>query len=326
MPQELQNLKRRITKNVDRAGTRYTTYKYSFRRHFTDPKEWQMALDQYSQMSHQEFYNLPDKAVDFQIEKTKKCEVITYPSPLSSGIPKNDQVRVELFRQDQTRHRPTVLFVHGRARYIYYKQLLGKLYQAGFDVAFLHLPYHISRVPDGFFNGELLITGNLPRSLHACRQAALDTLALMDFFTQRAVPIHLIGMSIGGLIIGNILTVDSRAQSAAFLAPVTDPEYMLCHSAISRDIRRDIQDSGINFDAGRFLFNFITPYYHQTLIDQCKMFFAIAESDQYISREEVEKLWQAWGKPLKMSYPHSHFTLIFCQQAQEDLLNVLRCN
>ena len=326
MPQELQNLKKRITKNVDLAGGRYATYKYSFRRHLTDPKEWQEVLDKYSKMSHQEFYALPDKEIEFQITQTERCELITYPSPFPSGIPENDLVQVELFRKDKTRHRPTILFAHGRARYLYYRQLLGKLYRSGFDVAFFTLPYHITRTPEGFFNGELFITGNLPRSFHACRQATLDIQAFINYLDKQGAPIHLMGMSLGGLFISNILTVDSRASSATFLAPVIDPEYMLCNSILSRDIRRDIRDSGIDFDAGRFLFTFITPYYHRPLVDQSRMYFAIAESDQYISDQEVDKLWQAWNKPLKMTYPHSHFTLIFSQHVQEDLLNVIKCN
>lgn len=323
MPQELQNLKRRLTKNVDWAGGRYASYKFSRRQHLTDPLEWKELLAEFAQVSHEEFYSIPSDKIDFAIFPTERGETISFTSPYPAGIPKNDQAVVELFRNDRKRRRPTILFVHGRGRHLYYRRFLSKLFRAGFDIAFYTLPYHMSRTPRGYFSGELMFTGNLPRSFYACRQAVTDVRVFINWLSQREVPIHLMGISLGALIIGNILTIDPRPKSANFIIPVTDPEEILCSSPLSEVIRQDIKASKIDFDQGRFLFKFITPHLYPPQIDRSKIFLAEAESDQYVSPKEINKLWQAWGRPLKMTYPHSHSTLIFSPKLLDDLLQVL---
>lgn len=316
-------LQKRVTKNVDRAGSRYASYKFSIRQHLTDPGEWQKILSEFLPVSREEFYSIPSREIDFTVSQGGQSEIITFPSPYPSGVPQNDRAVVELFRKDRKKHRPTILFVHGRGRHLYYRRFLAKLARAGFDIAFFTLPYHMLRTPEGYFSGELMITGNLARSFYAVRQAAVDVRVFMNWLSKREVPIHLMGLSLGALIVGNILTVDPRAKSADLIIPVADPEEMLCSSPLSEAIRRDIQASKIDFDKGRFLFKFITPYLYPPLIDRSKIFLAVAESDQYVSEKEVDRLWQSWGRPLKIKYPHSHSTLIFSSHLHDDLVQML---
>src|SRR5207249_6957852 len=50
----------------------------------------------------------------------------------------------------------------------------------GWNACFIHLPYHFSRVPTGYRNGELAITPDLIRNAEGLRQGVIELRQLMD--------------------------------------------------------------------------------------------------------------------------------------------------
>ncbi len=80
-----------------------------------------------------------------------------------SGFPENDRSRVRFQVGSRGPSGPTILLVarlDERERFGYLR-LARWLNERGWNTVFPHLPFHYSRRPRGYLNGELAITANL---------------------------------------------------------------------------------------------------------------------------------------------------------------------
>src|SRR4051794_2628750 len=80
-------------------------------------------------------------------------------SPLTSGFAQNVSARPDLSPWSQGWSRPTVLMLHAlmSASQNGYRRWARHFNERGWNACFVHLPYHYSRVPPGYWNGELAI-------------------------------------------------------------------------------------------------------------------------------------------------------------------------
>ena len=69
---------------------------------------------------------------------------------------------------------PTVLMLHALASASDkgYRLWARRFNAAGWNACFVHLPYHYSRVPPGYHNGELAITPDLVRTAQGFARAS----------------------------------------------------------------------------------------------------------------------------------------------------------
>ena len=114
---------------------------------------------------------------------------------------------------------PTVLLLHAlmstsRAGH---RRCAERFNELGWNACFLHLPYHFSRVPRGYWNGELAITCDLIRNAEGLRQGVMELRQLMSALRERGCrEFAVLATSYGGWI-GALLSGMRAAQPAGIL-------------------------------------------------------------------------------------------------------------
>jgi hypothetical protein len=122
-------------------------------------------------------------------------------SPIKSAFPENDEARARLFISESGLSAPTVIFLHAlmSAHDFGYARRSRKLNRRGWNAALMHLPYHYSCVPRGYFNGDLALTADLPANAETLRQAVIEVRQLMGYFRASGCRnFGLIGTRYGG--------------------------------------------------------------------------------------------------------------------------------
>jgi hypothetical protein len=101
---------------------------------------------------------------------------ITWRSPVDTEFSQNNTARAEFFPCAAGWSAPTVLMLHAlmSATAIGYRRWATRFNQLGWNACFVHLPYHYSRVPRGYWNGELAITPDLIRNAEGLRQGVVE--------------------------------------------------------------------------------------------------------------------------------------------------------
>src|SRR5215467_2025455 len=140
------------------------------------------------QLTAQEYYALPsddDASIKIRTSIVKavgnRYAMVSWRSPIDTEFPSNNTARADLFPCAQGWTAPTVLMLHAlmSASHIGYRRYAARFNELGWNACFVHLPYHYSRVPRGYWNGELAITAHLIRNAEGLRQGVIEVRELI---------------------------------------------------------------------------------------------------------------------------------------------------
>lgn len=127
-------------------------------------------------------------------------EVLTFHSPLPSGVEPNDLVQVRLFLKPDT-DRVVVILPHWNAQPTSYYALARVLNFFDISAARLSLPYHDARRPAHTERADYMVSPNLGRTLHASQQSVVEIRALVGWLCQQGFRrIGIMGTSIGSCV------------------------------------------------------------------------------------------------------------------------------
>jgi predicted alpha/beta-fold hydrolase len=146
-------------------------------------------------LSREEFYHAPEMA-----NLRESPHVLAWDSPIQSGFPANDRTKVLTFCPHEP-GAPMMMLLHAlmSASDGGYRKVASWFNDRGWNVVFPHLPYHYSRKPAGYFNGELAISADLVRNAETIRQGVIEQRQLMNYYrAQGTTEFALIGTSLGG--------------------------------------------------------------------------------------------------------------------------------
>ena len=112
---------------------------------------------------------------------------VTWGSPVTTKFPENNIARADFFPCARGWSAPTVLMLHAlmSVRDAGYRRCAAHFNAQGWNACFVHLPYHYSRVPHGYWNGELAITADLIRNAEGLRQGVIEVRQLMAALRTR---------------------------------------------------------------------------------------------------------------------------------------------
>src|SRR4051812_25893945 len=101
---------------------------------------------------------------------------VRWKSPLQTRFPTNDVARADLFPCSRGWSAPTVIMLHAlmSATSMGYRRWAAHFNARGWNACFVHLPFHYSRVPPSYWNGELAITADLIRNAEGLRQGVIE--------------------------------------------------------------------------------------------------------------------------------------------------------
>ena len=194
------------------------------------------------------------------------------------------------------------------ASHIGYRRSAARFNELGWNACFVHLPYHYSRVPRGYWNGELAITADLIRNAEGLRQGVIETRQLMAKLRERGCEeFGVLGASYGGWIGALLAMVEPDFRFVALLAPIVNVEHAIWASPASRFMRRELRRANIDASLVARHFHLSSPAHNQPLCDPARVLFVAGEFDLIAPLEHIEATQQKWRGSELLRVRQGHF-------------------
>jgi 1-acyl-sn-glycerol-3-phosphate acyltransferase len=235
---------------------------------------------------------------------------IAWSSPIRTRFAENDVARAEFFRCPQGIGAPTVFLLHAlmSASRVGYRRCASRFNQVGWNACFVHLPYHFSRVPRGYWNGELAITCDLIRNAEALRQGVVELRQLMSALRERGCrEFSVLATSYGGWIGALLATVEPDLRFAALMAPIVNIEHAIWVSPAARLIRRELHRANIEPSLVARHFHLSSPLHCQPQCDPARILFVTGEFDSIAPAEQIAAIQRKWHGSDLLRVRQGHF-------------------
>ena len=145
-------------------------------------------------------------------------------------VPRNDRPRVRVQWGARGTSGPTVLLLHAlmSANDFGYLKVSRWFNERGWNTVFPHLPFHYSRTPRGYFNGELAITANLIRNGETIRQGVIELRQLMAMLREGGCKeFGILGTSFGGWNGALLSFLETDFRFVALIQPIVNIEHAI---------------------------------------------------------------------------------------------------
>ncbi len=144
-------------------------------------------------------------------------EHLQFTSPVATPHPENNTVHGRYFPARGARGRAALVLPHWNARAHEHMGLARLLARCGISALRLSLPYHDLRKPAALERADYAVSSNVGRTLHANRQAVVDSRAALDWLAARGYSrLALVGTSLGSCTAFITAAHDTRIRAAAF--------------------------------------------------------------------------------------------------------------
>jgi pimeloyl-ACP methyl ester carboxylesterase len=205
---------------------------------------------------------------------------------------------------------PTVFLLHAlmSASRIGYRRCATRFNAMGWNVCFIHLPYHYSRVPDGYWNGELAITSDLIRNAEALRQGVSELRQLMQALREHGcLDFGVLATSYGAWIGALLATVEHDLRFVALMAPIVNLDHAIWASPAARFIRRELNRANIEPSLVTRHFYLSSPLHCQPMCDPTRILFVTGEFDSIAPTRQIEAIHQKWRGSELLRVRQGHF-------------------
>jgi 1-acyl-sn-glycerol-3-phosphate acyltransferase len=247
---------------------------------------------------------------------------ITWRSPIETQFPANNIARADFFPSERGRSAPTVFILHAlmSASYIGYRRCAEHFNELGWNASFIQLPYHYSRVPRGYWNGELAITCDLIRNAEGLRQGVMELRQLMSALRERGSgEFGLLATSYGGWIGALLAMVERDLRFIALMAPIVNIEHAIWESPAARSIRRELHRTNIEPSLVARHFHLSSPIHNLPLSDPARVLFVAGEFDSIAPLEQLEAIQQKWSGSELLRVRQGHFGYRMLRETVERL-------
>jgi pimeloyl-ACP methyl ester carboxylesterase len=256
-----------------------------------------------------DYYAAPED-VDLAKIIEARSTSITWPSPVATNFPENNTARVDCFPCDKGWSAPTVFMLHAlmSATDIGYRRLARHFNSLGWNACFVHLPYHYSRVPRGYWNGELAITSNLIRNAEGLRQGVIELRQLLGALrASGGREFGILGTSYGAWIGALLACVEPDLRFVALMAPIVNVEHAIWESPGSYFMRRELRRAGIEPSLVARHFHLSSPARNEPLCGADRVLFVAGEFDLIARPNDIEEIHRKWRGSELLRVPQGHF-------------------
>lgn len=279
-----------------------------------------------------DFFDTPEKPVRVEIHPAPMphfvpadgvCEDLVFESPF---VPVNPRVREEylshganrMARARYWRHasgpRPTVIALHGFSADLYALNewffALPRLYQLGFDIALLTLPFHGKRQTRfSPFSGHGFFAGGPARINEAVAQSVLDARHLVSWLLAErgAKGVGLTGVSLGGFVTATLACVEKRLAFAIPNVPVVSiADLALEWEPLGTMLRSFARRGWWSLADARALLAASSPLSYQPVLEKERLFVIGGVGDRLAPPKHARVLWDHWGRCRLHWFPGSH--------------------
>ena len=266
--------------------------------------EMERYVKECERLTAQQYYASPD-GVDVSTELSTSLAkalgegrpAITWKSSIQTPFAENNIAHAEFFECAQGISTPTVFMLHAlmSSSPVGYRRYAERFNELGWNACFLHLPYHFSRVPRGYWNGELAITCDLIRNAEGLRQGVIELRQLMSALRQRGCrDFGVLATSYGGWVGALLAMVEPVLRFVALMAPIVNIEHAIWASPAARLIRRELRRANIEPSLVARHFHLSSPLHNHPLCDSARVLFVTGEFDSIAPAEQIEAIQQKW--------------------------------
>lgn len=267
-------------------------------------------LDRYltacSAFSREEFFRAP-----LEPEVRPRGEFVEWATPVPSGFPENDWARARLHRTSRRGVAPpTVLLLHAlmSTSDAGYRRLAAWFNRQGWNAVFPHLPFHYSRIPRGFFNGELAISPNLVRNGETIRQGVTELRQLIAYLREQgSKEFALIGTSYGGWLGALLSFLEPDLRFVALIQPIVNVEHAIWKNPSAVSIRRALRAQGITAGESERHSHLSSPLHGVPLCGAERAVITAGEYDTVSPISELRDLQNRWPGSTLLKVPQGHF-------------------
>src|SRR5256886_4992618 len=139
-------------------------------------EEMERYVTECEKITPHQYYAAPEDVDLARAIEERNGASVTWRSPIETKFLRNNIARADFFWCAAKKNAPTVFMLHAlmSATHIGYRRWAARFNELGWNACFVHLPYHYSRVPRGYWNGELAITADLIRNAESLRQGGIE--------------------------------------------------------------------------------------------------------------------------------------------------------
>lgn len=230
-----------------------------------------------------------------------------FPTPRPGDCTVNNVVHGRFYRcAGQWQERPVIILLHGWGDISAYKlrfPLIARDYnRAGMNVAMLVAPYHFQRCPRK--RGEFDHVDCLQLAMRTA-QAISEIRALTGWLLgEGCLAVTLWGYSMGALYAGMAVCQDARLAAVVMASPPVRARPLMQQLAIRPRIRKQLPRIREVCEAWSLTALNLTMT--QPIIPRENILLIEGIHDLLCPKDDIEDLWQAWGKPDIWRLPHGH--------------------
>jgi 1-acyl-sn-glycerol-3-phosphate acyltransferase len=280
-------------------------------------EEMERYLVACEQFTPQEYYATPDDGDSSSDLGTSLAGVfrngggkVAWRSPVNTPFAANNIAHAEFFPCAQGATAPTVFLLHSlmSTKPVGYRRCAQRFNELGWSACLLHLPYHFSRVPRGYWNGELAITCDLVRNAEGLRQGVIELRQLIAGLRAHGCrDFGVLATSYGGWIGALLATVESDPRFVALMGPIVNIEHAIWASPAARLIRRELHRANIESSLVERHFHLSSPLHCQPVCDPARVLFVTGEFDSIAPSDEIKAIHQKWRGSELLSVCQGHF-------------------
>ena len=271
--------------------------------------EMERYVEECERLNAQQYYASPHDNTLVEALKNGRA-TIEWRSPIETQFAVNNIARADFFPSESGRRTPTVLILHAlmSTSCVGYRRCAEHFNELGWNACFLQLPYHYSRVPRGYWNGELAITCDLIRNAEGLRQGVTELRQLMSALRERGSgEFGVLATSYGGWIGALLAMVERDLRFAALMAPIVNIEHAIWESPAARSIRRELRGANIEPSLIARHFHLSSPIHNLPLCDAARVLFVAGEFDSIAPLEQLETIQQKWRGSELLRVRQGHF-------------------
>jgi 1-acyl-sn-glycerol-3-phosphate acyltransferase len=284
-------------------------------------QEMERYLTACERLTPQEYYVPPQKIGGNGASDSKpavngmrdsRVATLSWRSPIETAFAANNTARVDFFRTDARKWTgaPTVFLLHAlmSSSPTGYYRWAEKFNEIGWNACFVHLPYHFSRVPTGYWNGELAITPDLIRNAEGLRQGVIELRQTMESLRGHGCrEFGVLATSYGGWVGALLTLVESDFRFVALMSPIVNVEHAIWHSPAARRVRRELVEANIERALVARHFHLSSPLHGQPVCDPTRILFVTGEFDSIAPPAEIEAIHQRWRGSELLRVRQGHF-------------------
>jgi pimeloyl-ACP methyl ester carboxylesterase len=235
---------------------------------------------------------------------------ITWRSPIDTKFPANDTARADLFPCEKGWSAPTILMLHAlmSASDAGYRRWAARFNELGWNACFVHLPYHYSRTPFGYWNGELAVTADLIRNAEGLRQGVIELRQLMAALRARGCrEFGVLGTSYGGWIGALLATVERDFRFLVLMAPIVNVDHAIWESPAAAFMRHELRRAKIEPALVERHFHLSSPMHGKPLCGADRVLFVAGDYDLIARPRDIEFVQKKWSGSELLCVPQGHF-------------------